>query len=220
MTENRRPKGLPRPVEALLAATGLIVLTPVLAAAALFVKLTSKGGVLFCQRRVGLGGREFTLYKFRTMRAASDGLKVTSANDNRITGVGRVLRKTKIDELPGLWNVLRGEMSFVGPRPEVPDYVDLENPLWRKILTVRPGITDPVTLRLRNEEQLLASVEDKQSFYVETLQPFKLRGYARFVETKSWQTDLKVIFQTLKAVALPKTAPPPTVEELQLAFTD
>lgn len=212
--------GLPRAAEICLAAGGLIACLPLFAAAAVLIKLTSPGAVLFRQRRVGRTGREFTLYKFRTMRAASAGLKVTSANDSRITKVGRILRKTKIDELPELWNVLRGDMSFVGPRPEVPDFVDPDDALWRVILTARPGITDPVTLRLRNEEDLLAAVEDKQTFYVEVLQPFKLRGYASYVRNRSWATDLRVIFQTLRAIALPRTAPPPTKEELQLAFND
>lgn len=213
-------KGIPRQVEICLAVTGLIVLMPLLVLSALLIKFSSPGTILFRQKRVGRGGREFTFYKFRTMRAANSGLKVTSAGDSRVTAVGRWLRKTKFDELPQLWNVFRGDMSLVGPRPEVPEYVDLKNPLWREILSVRPGITDPVTLRLRNEEHLLAAVEDKEAFYVEILQPFKLRGYAWFVRNKSWKTDIRIICRTIKAIAFPQTVPPPTREELRLAFND
>jgi lipopolysaccharide/colanic/teichoic acid biosynthesis glycosyltransferase len=132
----------------------------------------------------------------------------------RITPVGKFLRKTKIDELPGLWNVIRGEMSFVGPRPEVPELVDLNDPQWKEILTARPGITDPVTLRLRNEESLLASVDDKEAFYREVLQPFKLRGYVAFVRGKNWRSDVRIIFQTLRAIVFPKTVSLPTDAEM------
>lgn len=215
----RSTKGLPRTAEFAMALAGLIFLSPLLAICALLVRLSSPGSVFFLQKRVGLNGRDFTLYKFRTMRASqNDGLKITASGDARITLIGKCLRKFKLDELPQLYNILRGEMSFVGPRPEVPDFVDLENPQWVEILSVRPGITDPVTLRLRNEEELLAGVRDKQAFYKDVLQPFKLKGYLIYVRTKSAAGDLKIIFLTVKAAVFPKTVPPPSVDEIQLSF--
>jgi lipopolysaccharide/colanic/teichoic acid biosynthesis glycosyltransferase len=130
--------------------------------------------------------------------------------------IGKFLRRTNLDELPELWNVLRGDMSLVGPRPEVPQYVDLGNPEWREVLKVRPGITDPMTLRLRNEEALLASVQgDRERFYIETLQPFKLRGYLEYLRERSWQRDVKVLWKTGLAVILPSKTPPPAIKDLQ-----
>lgn len=207
--------GLPRFLEFILAIGGLVFVSPILLLSAVLIKVTSDGSVLFLQRRVGLNGKEFTLYKFRTMSQTSNGALVTAASDNRITKIGRILRKTKCDELPGLWNVVKGEMSFVGPRPEVPQLVDLTNPLWQEILTVRPGITDPVTLELRNEEDLLAKVDDKEKFYRTVLQPYKLNGYVKFVSQKSFGSDIKIILQTLKAVVLRNSVKSPTFEELK-----
>ncbi len=118
--------------------------------------------------------------------------------------MGRLLRRSKLDELPELWNVLRGDMSFVGPRPEVPQYVDPENPAWKEVLLVRPGLTDPVTLRLRNEELLMTRVEgDREAFYRETLQPLKLAGYRAYLQRRTWRTDVGVLFATLLAVLWP-----------------
>jgi len=199
-----RNGGLPRWVEVPVAALGLVLVLPVLLIAAAAIKVTSKGPVLFKQRRVGLGGKHFTLLKLRTMRPNADGLRVTIRGDSRVTTVGRWLRHFKLDEVPELWNVVRGDMSFVGPRPEVPEYVNEENELWRLVLRVRPGITDPVTLRLRNEEALLAAAgDDPDRFYRETLQPFKLVGYASYLKHQNWQTDLGVIWATLKVVLAP-----------------
>ena len=207
--------GIPRPIEAILASIGLILVTPLLALAAIAIKATSSGPVFFRQERVGRKGRIFVLYKLRTMRPAGDGPQVTAGDDARITSVGRLLRKTKLDELPELWNILKGEMSMIGPRPEVPRYVDLENPIWRLILEARPGLTDPVTLRLRNEEDLMAQVKgDREKFYLETLSPFKLDGYLKYLQTRSWLSDLNVIWQTIFVVIFPGKAPPPTMEEI------
>jgi lipopolysaccharide/colanic/teichoic acid biosynthesis glycosyltransferase len=190
------------------------LLTPVLIFCALLIPC-SRGTILFRQQRIGRGGRIFTLYKFRTMKTASKGLPFTAENDARITRIGKFLRKTKLDELPQLFNVLRGEMSFVGPRPEVAELIDFNCPKWRKILGVRPGITDPVTLHFRNEGALLADVEDKQAFYREVLQPYKLNGYLQYLQQKSLKNDLKIIAQTLKAVLFPRTAPTVSLEELK-----
>ena len=212
--------GLPRAVEITLALSGLAVNAPVLAIAAILIKINSQGPVLFRQKRVGQSGKLFTMFKFRTMGVASKGSLVTAANDVRVTSVGRLLRKTKIDELPELWNVVKGDMSFVGPRPEVPEFVDLNDPLWKIVLEHRPGITDPVTLRLRNEEHLLAQVVDKERYYREVVQPYKLRGYARFVGDKSWKTDLRIIGRTMRAIAFPATAVLPTREEMQLSYSE
>ncbi len=219
MTREKR-SGIPRSFEIALAGCGLFIFAPILAVCAVLIKINSTGPILFCQKRVGRYGREFTLFKLRTMSIAQKGSLVTAANDNRVTSVGRFLRKSKIDELPALWNVFRGDMSFVGPRPEVPELVDADDPRWREILTARPGITDPVTLRLRNEESLLAEVEDKDRFYREILQPYKLKGYLHFVRNKSWQTDVSIIVGTLIAVVLPHTASPPTPEEMRMSFVD
>ncbi len=214
MNDQTSKPGIPRTAEICLSLAGLITLFPLFAALAVLIKATSKGTVLFRQKRIGRGGKEFTLYKFRSMRSETGGLRLTAAGDARLTGIGGWLRRYKLDELPQLWNVLRGEMSLVGPRPEVAEYVRKENPLWQEILKVRPGITDPVALRLRNEERLLASVEDREAFYIETLQPFKLRGWAHYARHKTFKSDLRILAQTFKVILLPDTADAPTSEEL------
>ena len=173
----------------------------VLAAAAIAV--TSGLPVLFRQTRVGRAGKPFRLVKFRSMRRSGDGPSVTAGGDPRVTAVGRVLRRTKLDELPELWNVVRGEMSFVGPRPEVERYVRREDPLWKEVLEARPGLTDPTTLRLRDEEGLLAVVVgDREAYYRETLQPQKLRGYVEYLRRRTWMTDIAVIWDTIRVVLL------------------
>ena len=205
--------GLPRPVEVLLSLLGLAVSAPILALSSAAVALTSAGPVIFRQKRVGRGGQIFTLYKLRTMLPAREGPQVTAGGDARVTPVGKLLRKTKLDELPELWNVLKGDMSLVGPRPEVPRYVDLASPAWRLVLEARPGITDPVTMILRNEEALLAKVEgDRELFYLETLQPFKLEGYAEYLRGRNWWSDVKVLWKTFVVVLLPGKALPPTLK--------
>lgn len=217
MKESRR-RGLPRTAEVIMSLIGLALSAPIMAAATILIKLDSRGPVFFRQKRVGQSGKDFTIFKFRTMANASKGSLVTASNDKRVTPIGRFLRKSKIDELPELWNVFRGDMSFVGPRPEVPKFVDMSDPLWQFVLEHRPGITDPVTLRLRNEEQLLAKVSDTERYYLEVVQPYKLRGYARFIGDKSWKTDLRIIGRTMRAIVFPTTAILPTREEMQLSF--
>ncbi len=201
MPSPSKGRGLPRAVEAPLAVAGLIAASPLIAAAAVAVAASSGLPVFFRQTRVGRGGRPFTLVKLRTMRPASGGLEVTARDDARVSPVGRLLRRTKLDELPELWNVLRGDMSFVGPRPEVERYVQESDPLWKEVLSVRPGITDPMTLELRDEEVLLASVDgDRDRYYRETLQPRKLRGYVDYLRRRTWKTDLYVIWSTMVAL--------------------
>ena len=168
------------------------------------IVLTAGLPVFFRQRRVGRGGRPFTLVKLRSMRVSRGGPQVTARGDSRVTPFGRFLRRSKLDELPQLWNVFKGDMSFVGPRPEVPELVDPSNPLWREVLLARPGLTDPVTVRLRDEELLMAGVEgDREAFYRETLQPFKLEGYCEYLQRRSWRTDLGVLFETVLAILWP-----------------
>lgn len=214
--------GIPRAGEAVAALAALLVLSPLICAAALAVALSSRGPILFRQRRVGRHGREFLLYKLRTMRvgaATTAGPQVTARDDERVTRIGKILRRTKLDELPELWNVFKGDMSLIGPRPEVPRYVDLNNPEWRSVLEARPGLTDPMTLRLRNEETLLACVEgDRERFYLETLQPFKLQGYLEYLRARSWRTDIKVLWQTGRAVMLPGSADQLTISELKASL--
>ena len=219
MSNLNRNCGLPRVAEIFLATLGLVISAPVLAISAVIIRLTSSGPAIFRQERVGRNGKPFTLFKLRTMKSFSGAL-VTASNDSRITPIGKILRCSKIDELPELWNVVRGDMSIVGPRPEVPELVNLENPLWSEILNSRPGLTDPVTLRLRNEEQLLASVADGRSFYRDVVQPYKIRGYLNFLRNRNWITDLRVISGTLRAIVRPTTAVPPTREEMLYSLAD
>src|SRR5215813_3991984 len=208
--------GLPRLADAAIALVGLVIVAPLIALSAIAVAITSRGPVIFRQKRMGRNGRPFTMYKLRTMRPESAGPQVTAGDDVRVTPVGKFLRKTKLDELPELWNILRGDMSLIGPRPEVPRYVDLADPMWRLVLEARPGIADPMTLRLRNEEALLVEVEgDRERFYLETLVPFKLEGYLTYLQARSWRSDLKVLWQTVIAVAFPNKTPLPTLEEIQ-----
>jgi len=210
-------RGLPRVVEVPVAAAGLVVLSPVLLVAAAAIVLTSPGGPVFRQERVGRGGRVFALYKLRSMRQDARGPSLTARVDARVTSVGRWLRRTKLDELPQLWNVVRGDMSLVGPRPEVPQYADLADPRWRRVLEVRPGITDPLTLRLRDEEALLpASPEERERFYRETLQPLKLRGYLDYLAQRNAWSDLGVLAATLVAIVRPR--PAPSGDELRPRF--
>ena len=207
-------RGLPRWFDALCAGMGLALGLPVMAAAGLAVRLTSPGPAFFRQQRVGRAGRLITLMKFRTMRLHNTGPLITTGVDGRITAVGRVLRSAKIDELPQLFNVLCGDMALVGPRPEVAEYVDLTDARWDEVLSVRPGITDPVTLRLRNEEQLLAAVDDPERFYREKLSPYKLSGYIEYIRTRSVVGDLGILAATLWAVVMGPRMEPPSVADV------
>lgn len=207
-------RGLPRAVEVAAAAVGFVVAAPFLLLAAAAIVATTGRSPVFRQRRVGRDGRLFTLVKLRTMRK-TEGTEVTARGDDRVTPVGRLLRRTKLDELPELWNVLRGDMAFVGPRPEVPRYFDAADPRWRAVLGARPGLTDPVTLRLRNEEELLAGVAgDREAFYRAHLQPWKLKGYAEYLARRSWRSDLAVLCETARAVLRPASAPAPTIDDI------
>ncbi|HEY7113806.1 MAG TPA: sugar transferase [Thermoanaerobaculia bacterium] len=198
------PRGIPRAIEAAVAGIGLLVVSPIIAVAGIVVRSTSAGPAFFRQERIGRAGRPFTLYKLRTMRVSQTGPQVTARGDDRITPLGRFLRRSKLDELPQLWNVVRGDMSLVGPRPEVRKYVTSDDPAWRRVLSVRPGITDPVTLELRDEESVLAAAPgDPERFYREELLPGKLRNYAAYLDRRSAWTDFAVLFRTVAAVLVP-----------------
>jgi lipopolysaccharide/colanic/teichoic acid biosynthesis glycosyltransferase len=189
-----------RAFDVVAAAGGLVVLGPVLLLCAVAVKAGSPGPVLFRQERMGRGFRPFQLLKFRSMTHGAAGAQVTSAGDARITPIGRLLRKTKLDELPQLVNVLRGDMSLVGPRPEVRRYVEAFRAEYARILEVRPGITDFAAIEYRDEEAILARSPDPERAYVEEVLPAKIRLYFRYLEERSFATDLSLIFRTLGAI--------------------
>jgi lipopolysaccharide/colanic/teichoic acid biosynthesis glycosyltransferase len=199
--EHHIQSGIPRWADAGIALFGLVAISPIMALSALAIVITSGRPVFFRQKRVGRGGQIFTLVKFRTMTSSTDGPEITRKGDERITRLGKFLRQTKLDELPTLWNIVRGDMALVGPRPEVPRYVKLDDPRWQTILKVRPGVTDPVTVRLRNEEALLAGIDgDLEPYYVNELQPSKLTGYLEYLQNRSARGDLRLLYQTLAAV--------------------
>lgn len=207
---------MPRPPEVAAALLGLLVASPLLAAVAIAVRLSSPGPILFRQIRVGQGGRPFELWKFRTMRTDTHGPGITASGDSRVTFIGNLLRKTKLDELPELWNVVRGDMALVGPRPEVPRYVDPADPLWQEVLRARPGVTDPVTAHLRSEEALIARVAgDREAFYLRTLQPYKLLQSAAYLRTRTAWSDLRVLARTALAIASPGRTRPPSLDEIE-----
>jgi lipopolysaccharide/colanic/teichoic acid biosynthesis glycosyltransferase len=192
-----------RALDLLLATVGLVVLALPFALIAAWVRIDSPGPALYRQVRVGRHGNPFRLLKFRTMVADADrrGPSVTTGGDERITRAGRFLRAWKLDELPQLVNVLRGEMSIVGPRPEVPEYVARYSDQDRaEVLSVRPGMTDAASIEFRREESLLAGRPDAVAYYLETIMPEKLRLYREYVRGRSFWLDLKLIARTALAV--------------------
>lgn len=194
-------RGIPRWADVIIAGISLVVAGPVIGALGVAIALTSGTPVFFRQRRVGRGFQPFTMIKLRTMKPSDGGLKVTRKGDERVTRLGWFLRGTKLDELPALWNVVRGDMALVGPRPEVPEYVDVIDARWQVVLSVRPGLTDPVTVSLRNEEELLGSAGDNvEAYYVSELQPAKLKGYVEYLQTRTLRGDIRILGRTLTAV--------------------
>ena len=181
---------------------GILITSPILLVVSVLIKLTSKGPVFYRQERIGKGEKPFFILKFRTMVVNADqqGLKITVGGDKRITGVGKFLRKSKLDELPQLFNVFVGQMILVGPRPEVAENDSLYNEEQRKVLSVRPGITDYASVCFRNENEILAEAEDPQKEYIEHIMPLKLRYNAKYIEEMSVWTDLKLIFLTLYVI--------------------
>lgn len=192
-----------RCLDIFLAALGLLVLSPVFVLAAILVKWTSPGPVFFRQERVGKDFEPFEIMKFRTMSvdAPLRGGQLTAGRDPRITRVGGFLRATKIDELPQLINVLRGEMSFVGPRPEVPRYVDHFREDYEELLSVRPGITDLASLKYRHESELLGQAIDPEDLYLQSILPDKIALGKQYLRHRSLSLDLKLICKTVLRMA-------------------
>ncbi|WP_226344415.1 sugar transferase [Agilicoccus flavus] len=196
-----------RVTDVVLASAGLVVGAPLLGAIAAAVRLDSGAPVLFRQERVGRGGRTFEILKFRSMRSAPPGGPLVSATgDARVTCVGAVLRSTKLDELPQLVNVVRGDMSLVGPRPEVPRYVALWPQQDRDvILSVRPGITDPASIAGLDEGDELAGQADPERYYVDVILPRKAALYVEYVRGRTWSSDVRILGRTVLAVAARRT---------------
>ncbi|MCE5308726.1 MAG: sugar transferase [Acidobacteriales bacterium] len=197
----------------------LVAALPVLALLALGVALDSGFPILFRQRRIGRRGHPFELLKLRSMRNGLHGRAITVGGDARVTRLGRILRRYKLDELPQLWNVVRGDMSMVGPRPELPEYVDLADPLWRVVLEVRPGLTDLATLIYRNEEELLAQAPDPLEYYRRVVLPEKLRLNVEYLGARGRFTDTKVLALTVLYSLFPSALSPARIRELILGAT-
>lgn len=185
--------------DVICAIIGLIILAPFLLLISILIKLDSKGPILFIQGRVGKNNRDFNIYKFRTMRIQSEskGLLTLGNHDSRITRVGYVLRRYKIDEFPQLINILKGDMSFVGPRPELRYYVNFYSEDDMKIFEVRPGITGLASLKYRNEVELLKAAENPEEFFIKTIIPDKLKFNKEYIKKRNFFFDLKLIFITI-----------------------
>lgn len=203
-----RELALKRVLDITAAAAGLAATAPLLALIAVVVRRSSPGPALFRQTRVGKGGKAFQMLKFRTMSVATTpdaGPQVTAGGDPRITPIGRMLRKTKLDELPELVNVLRGEMSLVGPRPEVPKYVAHYSDADRAAVhRVRPGLTDPATVRFRSEEEILGRASDPERAYVDDVLPTKIQMYKDYLDGASFVGDLRILGETVRVVLVPR----------------
>ena len=186
----------------LSSAIALILLSPILIVIAVGIIIDSKGGVFYKQKRIGKNGKAFMLYKFRSMRTGADrkGLITVGLNDDRTTKVGRFIRKYKLDELPQLINILKNEMSVVGPRPEVEKYVQLYTAEQRKVLSVKPGLTDLASLAYINENEILGRAKDPEKTYVEQIMPAKLRLNLEYIEKQSFWFDLQIIAKTLMRI--------------------
>jgi lipopolysaccharide/colanic/teichoic acid biosynthesis glycosyltransferase len=196
---------LPRMFDVSIAFLTLVALAPVLAALALIILATEGRPVLFRQTRIGKRGRPFLILKFRTMRPCSGPQSaITIADDSRVTRTGRWLRKLKLDELPQFVNVLRGDMSLIGPRPEVPEYVQLDNPLWRAVLQSAPGITDLASLAFRHEEVMLRPAADADAYYRSSILPVKLRLNLSYQESRTLSRDLKLLWLTARYSFFPR----------------
>lgn len=190
---------LKRTFDFLASFFGLLLLSPLILCIAVWVKCDSKGPIFYRQVRVGKDGREFKLFKFRSMRVGADraGLLTLGDRDPRVTRSGFWLRKTKLDELPQLFNVLVGDMSLVGPRPEVPKYVALYTPEQREVLSVRPGITDVASVEMRDEAELMAQQADPEGYYVNVQLPLKIKLAKEYIAQQSLLSDLKLIVRTI-----------------------
>ena len=181
------------------ALIGIIILSPILIVVSIAIKIDSPGNIMFLQKRVGKNGGEFDIYKFRTMVTDAEklGKQITVGKDNRITKVGAFLRKYKIDELPQLFNVLKGDMSLVGPRPEVPKYVALYDKDQKKVLSVRPGITDLASLKYSDENDILGKVENPEEYYINVIMKDKLSLNLEYIEKSNLFFDISLIIKTI-----------------------
>lgn len=202
MRDSLYARHLKRAFDVVAAVLGLVLLSPVLLVVAAAIKLLDPGPIFFSQTRAGQCLRTFVLFKFRTMRVGGAGPLITSGSDARITPLGRLLRKTKLDELPQLFNVLRGDMSVVGPRPEVPRYVELFKDDYAFILSVRPGITDYAAIKYRDEEAVLAAYRDPEEGYATKVLPDKIALYRRYIADIGFTTDIKIILATVAKIAV------------------
>ncbi len=193
---------LKRVMDIALSVFAILLLCPLFVLISIAIQLDSEGPVFYRQERVGKNGVPFRIFKFRTMQAHADkqGLSITVGSDSRITRVGGFLRKTKLDETAQVFNVLLGDMSFVGPRPEVPKYVDLYTPWQQQVLLVRPGITDYASIAYRNESDMLAKAEHPESFYINTIMPEKIKLNMKYLHEISLYTDVKLILKTIIAI--------------------
>jgi lipopolysaccharide/colanic/teichoic acid biosynthesis glycosyltransferase len=191
-----------RLIDAILSLMALLILSPLLLLVGMLVKWTSRGPILYWQERVGRDGHIFRIAKFRSMVANADrqGLGITVSGDIRVTGFGSFLRMSKIDELPQLWNVLTGKMSLVGPRPELPQYVSQYTPEQRRVLSVRPGVTDLASIRYRHEEAILAGSDDPEQFYRRVVLPDKLALNLQYVRDMSLPLDIRLVIQTITSL--------------------
>lgn len=198
------PRSSPRWFDLLAAAGGLLFLAPLFAAIAAAIKLSDGGPVLFRQTRMGRNFRPFRACKFRTMVPGAErfGPAITAGQDSRVTHLGRFLRRSKLDELPQLWNVLRGEMALVGPRPELPRYVEQFHPAYEWLLRVRPGITDPASLAFSREEEQLTGA-DLENLYTSAILPRKLVLSSDYLGRRTWSSDFLLILRTLARMARP-----------------
>ena len=184
-----------------LAIPSFVIMLPVMFAIGVAIILGSPGPAVFRQHRVGRRGRIFTFYKFRTMSEDPDSIHLSVTDGQRVTRIGKFLRKSKLDELPQLWNVIKGDIGFVGPRPEIPQYVDMDDAAWRDVLESRPGITSPTTIALKNEEELINSARgNHRDFYTNVLVPFKLNSYIRYEKSRTLFSDFVVILQTVGVI--------------------
>ncbi len=202
---------LPRIFDALCAAGGLILLAPLFALLALLILCDDGRPVFFSQERVGRNGKRFRIWKLRTMRAGSRGVAITAAGDRRVTRTGRVLRKFKLDELPQLFNVLRGDMSLVGPRPEMPEYVQTGAPIWQAVLQVQPGITDLASLVYREEEEILGASSDPEATYRNQVLPAKLLLNLEYLRARSFRRDFKLILLSIGYSLFPRKIDPDSI---------
>jgi len=191
-----------RAFDIIISATGLIILLPLEILIALVIVIDDGGSVFFKQKRIGLNQRPFTLYKFRSMTASNNTFKENfdAGDKSRVTKIGTILRKTKLDELPQLFNVLIGDMSLVGPRPEVEKWVDIYPQQWAFVLTMKPGITDNAAVLFRNEEDILAKVSNPEMYYKEIILPQKLNIYSDYILNHSFTVDILIIVKTILSI--------------------